>query len=243
MTTIVRIAIALLMSIFLSSCGFDLQIGDFGTGKKGSGNIVTDSRKITEDFTKVSAGEGLMVYVTQADEFSIKVEADDNVIDLITTNIKDGKLRIRTSKNIGNATKNIFVSLPKVSALASSSGAHLETKNTIKASELEVDGSSGAILEIEVVSNEIDIDASSGANLRISGTADEALIDVSSGGNINAKNLQTQNCNADASSGGNIKVMVSRSLIADASSGGNISYSGDPTVETKKSVSGSVHQY
>ncbi len=243
MTTIVRIAIALLMSIFLSSCGFDIQIGDFGTGKKGNGKIVTDSRKITEDFTKVSASEGLIVYVTQADEFSIEVEADDNVIDLIATDIKNGKLRIHASENIGNATKNIYVSLPKVTALASSSGAHLKSKNTIKASELEVDGSSGAVLEIEVVSNEIDIDAASGANLRVAGTSGEAIIDVSSGGNINAKDLLTQNCNADASSGGNVKIQVSRSLVADASSGGNISYSGDPTVETKKSVSGSVHQY
>lgn len=243
MTTIVRIAIALLMSIFLSSCGFDIQIGDFGTGEKGNGNVVTDTRKITEDFTKVSAAEGLIVYVTQADDFSIEVEADDNVIDLISTTIKDGKLRIKTNKNIGDATKNIYVSLPKVTGLASSSGAQLKSKNTIKAAELEVDGSSGAVLQLEVVSNEIDIDADSGANLRISGTTDEARIDVSSGGNINAKNLQTQSCNADASSGGTVKVQVERNLIADASSGGNISYAGDPTVESKKSVSGSVHRY
>ena len=184
-----------------------------------------------------------MVYVTQADEFKIKVEADENIIDLIRTDIKNGKLRIHSSENIGRATKNIYVSLPKVTTLRSSSGAHLTSKNTIKSNELEIDASSGAILEIEVVVNEIDIDASSGANLNISGVADEAMIDVSSGGNINARNLETQTCDADASSGGNVKVQVSKSLMADASSGGNISYSGDPTVEKKKSVSGSVHKY
>jgi len=243
MTTIVRIAIALLISLFLSSCGFDIQIGDFGTGKKGNGNVVTDSRKITDDFTKVSASEGLNVYVTQADDFSIDIEADDNIIDLIATDINNGKLRIHTLENIGDATKNIYVSLPEVTVLAASSGAHLETKSTIKASELEVDGSSGAVLELMIVSNEIDIDVSQGSNLNISGSSDEAVVDVSSGGNINAKNLETQNCNAEASSGGNVRIQVSQSLVADAGSGGNISYSGDPTVEAKKSVSGSVHQY
>jgi len=243
MTTLVRIAIALLMSLFLSSCGFDIQIGDFGSGKKGNGKVVTDTRSVSEDFTKVSASEGLMVYVTQADEFSIEVEADENVIDLIATDINNGKLRIHAEQNIGRATKNIYVSLPKVTVLRSSSGAHLTTKNTIKTNELEVDGSSGAQLELEVVTNEIDIDASSGANLSISGTADEAMVDVSSGGNINAKNLETRTCNADASSGGNVKIQVSKSLVADASSGGNISYSGEPDVEKKKSVSGSVHKY
>jgi hypothetical protein len=243
MTTLVKIAIAVVLSLFISSCGFDIQIGDFGTGEKGNGVVTTDTRSVSEDFTKVSASEGLMVYVTQADEFKIKVEADENIIDLIRTDIKNGKLRIHSSENIGRATKNIYVSLPKVTTLRSSSGAHLTSKNTIKSNELEIDASSGAILEIEVVVNEIDIDASSGANLNISGVADEAMIDVSSGGNINARNLETQTCDADASSGGNVKVQVSKSLMADASSGGNISYSGDPTVEKKKSVSGSVHKY
>ena len=243
MTTLARIAIALVVSIFLSSCGFDIQIGDFGTGKKGNGNVVTDTRATSEEFTRVSASEGLMVYVTQADDFSIEVEADDNVIDLIRTDIKNGKLRIHAEENIGNATKNIYVSLPKVTELHASSGSHLETKNTVEANELNIDGSSGAILEVEVVAQELEIDASSGANLDIAGTSDSANVDVSSGGNINAKDLETKTCNAEASSGGNVKIQVSKSLMADASSGGNISYSGDPTVEKKKSVSGSVHKY
>ena len=102
---------------------------------------------------------------------------------------------------------------------------------------------SGAVLKIEVTANEIEIDASSGAHLNISGSANDAIVDVSSGGSINARDLQTKNCNAEASSGGHVKIQVSHSLFADASSGGNISYSGDPTVEKKKSVSGSVHQY
>ncbi len=243
MTTLVRIAIAFLVSIFLSSCGFDIQIGDFGTGKKGNGNIVTENRTITDEFTKVSASEGLQVYVTQAADFKIDVEADENIIDLIATDITNGKLRIHARENIGNATKKIYVSLPKITALAGSSGSHLSTKNTINTNNLRVDGSSGAILDLEITASEIDIAASSGANLNVSGTTDEAEVAVSSGGNINAKDLQTNYCNAEASSGGNVKIMVSKSLTADASSGGNISYSGNPTVEKKKSLSGSVHQY
>lgn len=243
MTTLARIAIAVVVSIFLSSCGFDIQIGDFGTGKRGNGNVVTDTRSTSEGFTRVSASEGLMVYVTQADEFAIEVEADENIIDLIRTDIKNGKLRIHAEENIGSATKNIYVSLPKITELRASSGSHLETKNTVNANELVVDGSSGAILDVDLVAQELELDASSGANVDVDGRADTVDVDVSSGGNINAKDLETRICTADASSGGNVKIQVSESLMADASSGGNISYSGDPDVEKKKSVSGSVHKY
>ena len=107
MTALARIAIALVVSIFLSSCGFDIQIGDFGTGKKGNGNVVTDTRVISDEFTRISASEGLMVYVTQAEDFAIEVEGDDNIIELIRTDIKNGKLRIHAEENIGKATKNI----------------------------------------------------------------------------------------------------------------------------------------
>jgi len=243
MTTLARIAIALVISLFFSSCGFDIQIGDFGSGKKGNGNVIADTRSVSDDFTKISAQEGLMVYVTQADNFKIEVEADENIIDLIRTDIKNGKLRIHAEENIGRATKKIYVSLPNVSELRASSGAHLETENTIESEELIVDGSSGAILDVELVSQELEIEASSGANLNVNGRTDSADVDASSGGNINAKDLQTRTCIADASSGGNVKIQVSKSLMADASSGGNIAYSGDPSVEKKKSVSGSVHKY
>lgn len=243
MTTLARIAIAFLIALFLSSCGLDINFGNFGTGEKGNGNIVSDIRNVNEDFSSVIASEGIAVYVTQADDFKIEVEADENIIDLIATDIKNGKLRIHASENIGNATKNVFVHLPEITALSGSSGAHLKTENRISATKLNIDGSSGSLINIELTAEKLQIDTSSGSNLSISGNADHSTIEASSGSNINAKELRTSICQADASSGGNIKVQVTESLSAHASSGGNIAYLGNPNVQTKKSVSGSVHKY
>ncbi|WP_282056466.1 head GIN domain-containing protein [Maribacter luteus] len=242
MTTLVRITIALILALFLSSCGFDINFGDFGSGKKGNGNVTSETREITSEFTEVSASEGLDVYVTQGDEFGITVEADENIIDLIATDIKNDRLRIHAEENIGRATKKVFVTLPEIAALKSSSGAHLSTENMVNSDKLEIDGSSGANIQIEMNVSEVDIDASSGANLNLSGDSQTMYVDASSGANINAKKLTSKVCHADASSGGNVSVYVSDDLTADASSGGNISYSGDANVTKKKSVSGSVHK-
>ncbi len=243
MTTLVRISIALALALFLSSCGFDINIGDFGSGKKGNGTVVEENREITADFTEVHASEGLEVYVTQAADFRISVEADENIIDLIGTEIKNGKLKIHAIENIGRATKKVFVSLPEVTGLLSSSGAHLTAQNKITASTLIIDASSGAHLNAETNADKLEIDASSGANIDISGRAMEVYVDGSSGANIRAKNLMTTECRAEASSGANININVSKSLTADASSGGNISYSGDAELTKKKSVSGNVNKY
>ncbi|MBD0849241.1 head GIN domain-containing protein [Maribacter arenosus] len=242
MTTLVRITIALILSLFLTSCGFDINFGDFGSGKKGNGNVTSETREITGEFTVVSASEGLDVYVTEGKDFEITVEADENIIDLIATDIKNDRLRIHAEENIGRATKKIFVTLPEITGLKSSSGAHLSTENRVTSDKLEIDASSGANINIEMDVNEVDIDASSGANLSLSGDAQTVYVDASSGANINAKKLMSKVCRADASSGGNVSVNVSDDLTADASSGGNISYSGEAKVTKKKSVSGSVHK-
>ncbi len=243
MTTIVRVTIAFVLAIFLSSCGFDINFGDFGSGKAGNGIVVEETREVTEDFNVVHASEGIQVYVTQASDFSISVEGDENIIDLIGTDIRNGKLKIHAIENIGRATKKVFVSLPEITSLESSSGAQLTSQNGITGDDINIDSSSGSILNIEVKANHLEIDASSGANIEISGNAKEVYVDGSSGANIRAKDLISEECRAEASSGSNISVNVSDLLTADASSGGNISYKGDPTVKKNKSVSGSVHKY
>lgn len=231
MTTLAKIAIALLMALFMSSCAFDIN---FGQGKHGNGVVTEDSRNVSEEFTVVSASEGLDVYVTQADEFSIEVEADENIIDLIGTDIKNGKLRIHAIENIGRATKKVYVSMPNITGLESSSGADLIATNIIKTDKIDLSSSSGADLKVEVNADEVVADASSGADIRLSGETNILYVDASSGSDIKARDLMSKTCNADASSGADITVSVSESLVADASSGADIKYSGDANVQAKK---------
>ncbi|MEM1338219.1 MAG: head GIN domain-containing protein [Bacteroidota bacterium] len=240
MTTLAKIAIALLLALFTSSCAFDIS---FGEGKRGNGQIVEENREVTEEFTAVYASEGLDVFVTQGNNFEINIEADENIIDLIGTDIRNGSLRVHAIENIGRATKNIYVTLPVVDALETSSGADLVAQNTISSEKIELEASSGSDLEVEVDAREVVAETSSGADIRVSGRTDMLYADASSGSDIKARGLLAKRCNADASSGADISVNVSESLVADASSGADISYAGEAKVQKKKSVSGSVHKY
>ena len=240
MTTLARITIALIMAIVLSSCAFDISFGD---GKKGNGVVAKDNREVTEEFTVVSASEGIDVFVTQADEFEITVEADENIINLIGTDIKDGRLKVHAIENIGRATKKVYVSLPEITALNSSSGADLTSRNVIEANKISLDASSGSDLQVELMADEVEASTSSGADIKVSGEANYFIADASSGSDIKARSFLVKKCTADASSGADISVNVSESLTANASSGADISYSGDATVQKRKSVSGSVHKY
>ena len=243
MTTLVKIAIAFVISLFLSSCGLDSILKNMGPGIKGNSVIVEQDRKVTEDFTTISASEGIQVYVTQADEYRISITADENIIDLIGTDIENGKLKIQALKNIGHSTKKVMVSLPNLKALHSSSGAHISTENTIKSNHLTLEASSGSMLGIELIGNQLEVNTSSGANLWLSGKVNNTLIEASSGSKIEAKELSTVLCNAQASSGSSVTIAVTESLQANANSGGYIAYTGDPEVQKNESVSGSIRAY
>ena len=240
MTTLARLTIAMILAFLASSCMLDVN---WGSGVKGNGVVVEESRPISEEFTAVTASEGLDVFVSQGREFDIRVEADENVIELIGTDIRDGKLKVHAIKNIGRATKNIYVTLPEVTALHASSGAGLEVRGSLETDKIHLDASSGADLHADLVADEVEVDCSSGADIRISGRANLMYADASSGSDIKAQDLEVKVCHANASSGADIKVLVTESLMADASSGADIHYSGDARVETKKSASGSVHRY
>ena len=240
MTTLAKITIAVLMALFLSSCAFDMS---WGEGKRGNGIVEEERREVTDDFTVITASEGLDVYVTQDRDFEILVEADENVIDLIGTDIKNGRLKIHAIENIGRATKKVYVTLPEITSLRTSSGADLITRESISADKISLDASSGSDLRVELKADEVNADTSSGASIRISGEANVLYADASSGSDIKAGEFEVKTCEADASSGADIRVNVSERLVADASSGADIKYTGKAQVKKSKSVSGSVREY
>lgn len=225
------------VSLILSACNFNF-------GKKGNGNVVTQERSITENFTEVRGSAGLDVYLTQGTENKITVEADENLQQFITTDIKGGKLNITTSENIGwSKAKKVYVTFIELNNIEASSGAEVVGNSTIKSEILSLKSSSGADMKVEVFSRELTAQTSSGSEMTISGKASSFTGKASSGSDLNAKELLTIDCKAEASSGAEITVNVKDKLDARASSGADISYYGSPTsVNTNKSSSGSVNK-
>ncbi len=228
---------AIISTVLLSSCHFDFEIGE-----KGSGNVTTEERTVSEDFNKIKAERGLDVYLTEGSENKITVEADDNLHSIIETEINAGKLTITTSENIGRASaKKVYVTYKQIDEIDVSSGADVRVNSVLKSENLNLEASSGSDLEAEIFAKEVYAKTSSGATIKVSGKASNLMAKASSGSDIKAKDLHVASCNADASSGAGIVVNVQDRLETEASSGGDITYFGNPTdVSKDKSSSGSI---
>lgn len=238
MRTLVKITV--LISIYLTllftttSCFVDGVIGI-----KGNRNIVSEERSIRSDFDIINVQQGINLYVTQGKPTDIRVEADENILDLLITEVKNNELHIYFEKNVHQAkARNVYLTTENISKIKASSGASVKSENTIQATSLNLDSSSGSSIKIHANANEITSESSSGSTITIFGKSQMLSAEASSGSTINAEELKTVNAKTEASSGANIDVNVTGKLMAKASSGGDIDYEGSPETVIKETSSG-----
>jgi len=233
---ITKSIIALLAVLLFNSCQFAVDLGD---SVKGSGNVITEKRSVTEDFTNIEVSQGIDLVITQSDTKSIEVEADDNIIEHIETSISSGVLTIKMDKNVRTkSSRKVKVSLPIIEALSSSSGASIINNGILKSVSLDLDASSGSEIDLSVEAENLISESSSGSEINLKGKALNLEVNSSSGSEINASELLANEVKAGSSSGSSIEVHPIVSLDAKASSGSDIKYFNLPKNVTKSSSSG-----
>ena len=234
MKTLTKLAAVVILLISTTSCFIDGM-----TGIKGNRNVVSEERAISSNFDEIKVQQGIRLLITQDNSTSLKVEADENIIDLLRTEIQNNQLKIYFEKNVYKAkARNVYLSTNDIKKIKASSGSSVISENTIQSNALELDASSGSSMKIYVNAEKVTTESSSGANIRVNGKSKILSCSASSGSSINADDLKTIDATVKASSGANIDVNVTGILTAKASSGGDIDYEGNPKDVNKNTSSG-----
>jgi len=202
----------------------------------------TEIRNVS-NFKGVDVSAGIDLYITMGETESVKIVADDEIIDKIITEVKDGVLHIYVKQNSWfnwsvNETRKAYVTIRELNRIEASSGADVKSENTLKGDDLKVRVSSGAGVNVDVYYKNLDVDTSSGSDAKVTGKVKNLKASSSSGSDINAGELESVICNANASSGSDITVKVTEELYASASSGANVKYYGNPSVKDIDESSG-----
>ena len=228
----VFLAIAMMMA--LSSCYID----GWNQTISGNGHVVDETRDL-DGFTGVHASTGIDVYLTQGDDFEVRVEADENLHEVILTEREGSMLVIKTDRvNIRNAkSKKVHVTIPELESLKISSAGDCVGQNAFTCDELRISISSAGDLRLEVDAQRIDLDISSSGDADLSGSADVFDVSLSSAGDLNAFDLIARKVDVNVSSAGDARVHATEEISASASSAGNIYYKGDARVVHSQSSS------
>jgi hypothetical protein len=209
----------------------------------GDGNVVSQTRDVPV-FSGIKVGSGIDVFVTQGENQSVVVEADENLQDWIRTEVNGSVLHIYTDKNIRLAkTKKINITCKTIDKIDVSSAGDVTGLSPFKTDKLDIDMSSAGDLKFEVEANEITISISSAGNVVLKGRTDTLKADLSSAGDLNAFDLEAKYGDVSVSSAGNARVFVTEEASFHSSSAGDIDYKGEPRVkEIQTSSAGTVNK-
>jgi len=191
---------------FSANCSF----GSFSSfsGIQGSGTPKSETRNVS-GFKKIEAGGAINLEVSVQKDFSVEVQADDNLLANIKTEVSGDTLKIYSEDRISPKTRiNVKISMPEIE-------------------DLEVSGaSSGNVTNVKADS--LELKASGASKIKISGTAKDLEANASGASTIDAESLQVENAEVDASGASKAIISASNELNVEASGASKISYIGEP---------------
>ncbi|SHF45349.1 Putative auto-transporter adhesin, head GIN domain [Mariniphaga anaerophila] len=221
-----------------------LFVGAFNAALAGNSKK-TEIRKV-KNFDAVSVSTGIDLFLRMGDEKEVKVVADEDVVDNIITEVKNGTLRIYSKKSnffgffnfSSSSPRKVYVTVSDLKSIEASSGSDVKSENTLRGDALNVSSSSGSDVVLDVIYKDVSLSSSSGSDIRVTGKAKTVKAAASSGSDIDARNLISEICYANTSSGADISVFAKQEIHAGASSGGDIRYYGNPPVKNIEESSG-----
>jgi hypothetical protein len=197
--------------VVLSGGCFDYENSVSNNGITGSGKLIFQMR-IVDSFTGIQATNIARIFVARDSLESLRIEADENIIDLVITSVKDNILRVGLKdSSYNNVTVNVYASMKSIKLLESRGAADISTTVPIKTDTI--------ICKI-----------CGAGTITLAGTAMYEAAEIAGVGSINNFGLAVLRCSASVSGAGNIEVFVSERLDAMINGTGTITYDGNPPV-------------
>jgi hypothetical protein len=187
----------------------------------GSGNLVTNE-EFYSDFSKIDAGSGFNVEISNSSSYNVIVTADDNVMDHIEVS-KSGdtlKVGVKWGSSLTSVTLKIKITMPEIERIELSGGC-----------QGEIEGFTST--------NPFSVDLSGGSQLTGEGSAGDLTIDLSGGSQLHFADYSVQDGNIELSGGSQATINLDGTLNADLSGGSILHYYGNPTMGEIETSSGS----
>jgi len=227
---------------FASWDGNDVYLGP---SDPSSGVMKTETRKVS-DFHALEIDYPAEVTITQGTAASVKIEAEDNVLPGLITQVKNGTLNISYKSKDGkhvNPTKvvKITIVVKELDDVEFSSAGEL-TINGLKTDKLDFSlNGAGKVTISDITTKALKLDLSGAGSLEATGTADDLDLNISGFGSFEGADLHSQTAKVNISGAGSASVWVDDELNANVSGAGSINYYGSASVSKDVSGVGSVN--
>jgi len=231
---------------------------------QGSGNIVSESRAVS-GFTQVALEGSGDLFITQGEEEGLVIEADDNLLPYIQTEVRNGTLHIGVKSPTSaipwpTQTIRYHLSMKTVEAVKLYGSGNIFSESIaaedvkfliagsgdIRIGELQADAvdtsisGSGTLRIDQVTAEAMETTISGSGKFFLAGRVTDQQIAISGSGDYKAFDLESQTVSLKISGSGDIELWVTESLDIHISGSGDVRYYGSPASSQRVSGSGDI---
>jgi len=214
-----------------------------GKGVVGSGNMATETRPVS-GFDRLELSGIGDAQVVQGETESLEIEAEDNLLPYITSQVVAGQLTIGVQRGISiRPTRPILYKLTVKSLhQVTTSGIGKISIDSLVTDQLKTDSSGTGNIEIgKLRADGLEVHISGLGSIHVSGSVNQLILHISGAGSLKGEELKTSQARADISGTGSAMLWVTDTLTANISGLGSISYYGNPVVRKEVSGVGTLH--
>lgn len=231
-------AVLLLLPLIVSGCYFPIKT----TRVIGSGDLVTESRRVANFSTVELSGIGTLI-IEQGAEESLEITAEDNIIKYLESKVvgKSLHLGVRDFVNIDPQEEIVYkLSVENLERIEISGLGNVQI-DRLNTSDLDIEISGSGKVDIgDLLADNFNLDVSGLGDITVAGEVEEQRVDLSGAGNYDAGMLYSGDARIEISGTGSATVWVENDLNVELSGMGELLYYGSPILNTEMSGAGVI---
>jgi hypothetical protein len=189
------------------------------------------------------------ILLVEGNEGSIKLTAEDNILEHIEVTNTNGKLRIKTKDHFNirpSWKKGVYIEVPieEISKISLNGSGEVTGNLTLKAEKLKLSVNGSGDMKVVADATTIKAAISGSGDIDISGKTTEFDAVVTGSGDVNASQLNATQATANITGSGDIKIHAKKLLTVKIVGSGDVMVNKDVATVNKKVVgSGEVSKY
>jgi hypothetical protein len=197
---------------------------------QGSGVPKEESRAV-EPFTGVSVGGVIEATVTPGPETTVRIIGDDNLVPMVETEVRDGRLSVRMRDSLDvrpNLPLKVEVTAPMVASVEATGAVKLHA-TAGEAARFEARASGATRVTVEgLKADEAALDASGASQVTASGTARSLKAEASGASQVHAGKLAADEAEVNLSGSSSGTARAAKAVRGDVSGASNLRVIGAP---------------
>jgi hypothetical protein len=198
----------------------------------GSGNLITRDVPV-KSFSQLTVGGVFNVVLSQGNKEELKIEAEDNLQELVEVEQNENGLSVtmKKHKNIKTNKKMIvYITFKQLKSIDFKTVGNISTSGMLTFGDLKMNNASVGNVELKLAARSLELENKSVGNLELEGKADNAVIKNKSVGSIEAAKFVVQTMDIDNNGVGGAEVNAEKSLKMKTSGIGSVKNRGGGSV-------------